>query len=366
MKRKFSALLTLAMALSLSASAFAAEIEKESTNTQTADKDSEYKASIDISGKYLSQMTSDEIISVVVAWEDMNFTYYGSQEGTWNPTSHTYDGEKTAAWNKTKANITVTNHSNVDVVANLSYTASVESVTGSLDYQTLNLASAAEGDSLGNVEKAPFATSMFTIGGSMDRSSNEDLGTITVSLNSKWTTVSSYDELIKALEKGGNIKLGEDITNTDAVLQTTSSFNLDMNGKTMTIRQWQVKGIGSVSIYSGNITSTAGDAVNASCGKLTIDSCRLTGSSYYALFLQNGVEAVVRNTTLVNGVDIHGATLNATENVTVNKGTNGIVVTDKNSKVTLCFDPSYVVPSDYINNGYITNNGDGTWTIKTS
>lgn len=361
MKKLISILMAQTMLLSLSVPAFAADTSKE-TLTGADDRNT---ASIPVSGTYFSQMASDEIISVVVAWESMDFTYYGSREGTWNPTSHAYDGEKTAAWNKTKSEITVTNHSNLDVVASLSYEESVDTVTGSLDYDTLNLASAAEGDSLGNVEKAPFATSMFTIGGAMDDTSANALGTITVSLNSKWTTANSYAELLEALKKGGNIKLGADITENDAILQTTSSFNLDLNGKTMTIRQWKVNGTGSVSIYNGAITSTAGDAVNASCSKLTIDHCTLTGSSYYALFLQNGVEAVVRNTTLVNGVDIHGATLNATENVTVNKGTNGIVVTDKNSKVTLCFDPSHVVPADYINNGYIINNGDGTWTVKT-
>lgn len=360
MRRLTSALLALVLVLSLSVPAFAAETDE---NKATADKTTEYKASIDVKGEYVSNLKSKEIISVDVAWESMNFTYYGSREGNWNPTYHTYDGPKTAAWNRTKSNITVTNHSNLDVVANLKYTQSVETVTGSLDYQTLNLASAAEGDSLGNVSKAPFATSAFTIGGYMDETSDKDLGTITVSIESMWTKVSSYEDLVTALQNGGNIKLTEDITSdSDSPLTTSANFNLDMNGKTLTIKQLKITGTSVASIYNGTLNTTAKGVVDAYCKKLTIDNCTLTGNGYYSLYLNSGVEAVVRNSTLNDGVCVDGSTLMATENVRVNAGTTSIVVTGSNSKMIYCFNPS-----GYINASCdIIDNGDGTWTIKTS
>lgn len=359
MRRLTSALLALILVLSLSIPAFAAETDE---NTATADMTTEYKASIDVKGEYVSDLKSKEIISVDVAWESMNFTYYGSREGTWNPTTHTYDGPKTPAWNRTKSNITVTNHSNLDVVANLKYTPTVETVTGSLDYQTLNLASAAEGDSLGNVNKAPTASSAFTIGGSMDKTSATGLGTITVSIESGWVTASTIEELIAALEKGGNIKLGEDITYDD-ILSTSANFNLDMNGKTLTIKQLKITGTSVASIYNGTLNTTAKGVVDAYCKKLTIDNCTLTGNGYYSLYLNSGVEAVVRNSTLNDGVCVDGgSTLMATENVRVNAGTTSIVVTGSNSKMIYCFNPS-----GYINASCdIIDNGDGTWTIKTS
>lgn len=64
MRKLISLFLVLAMLLSFSVTAFAAETEDR---TATANENSDYKASIDVNGKYISQLDSDEIVSVDVA-----------------------------------------------------------------------------------------------------------------------------------------------------------------------------------------------------------------------------------------------------------------------------------------------------------
>lgn len=59
-------------------------------------------------------------ISVDIIWDSVQFTYSG---GTWNPETHTYEN---GSWSTEGGNFTVTNHSSVRVVAEFTYTPSVE------------------------------------------------------------------------------------------------------------------------------------------------------------------------------------------------------------------------------------------------
>lgn len=388
MKRLTAMLLALVMVFSLSVTAFADEAGTETTaNKATADKDSEYKASIDVNAKYISRLDSEKIISVDVAWQDMNFIYYASQQGTWDPSEHKYTGETSAKWNKTTSDITVTNHSNAEVTATLSYTQSVTTVTGSLSASELTLESAAQEKYMGeNDDKAPSATSTFTIGGYMESSSSTDLGTITVALKEgsgsgdtedkgdtdngiEWTEVSDFDTLKTALETGGNVKLTEDIegpsTFPEGRILPKISFSLDLNGHQLTLNKidiWDESVIASIS--NGTIISTdsSSAAVNVSRGSyLEINNCTLTGSNYWALYIYQGA-VTVKNTTLNGGVCVqNSATLTATDNVTVNKNGYGITVSDGGS-ATFSYDPTDLL-STYYNTGTVTNNGNGTWTV---
>lgn len=387
MRKLISLFLVLAMLLSFSVTAFAAETEDR---TATANENSDYKASIDVNGKYISQLDSDQIISVIVAWQDMNFIYYGSQEGTWNPATHTYDGEKTATWNKTTSDITVTNHSNLEVTATLAYTQSVTSVTGNLSATSLTLESAAQDKYMGeNADKAPSATSTFTIGGTMDESSAKDLGTITVALKEgsgagdtenkgdsddgiEWTEVSTFDELKTALEAGGNIKMMSDITTEDGfpdgLISSNKSFKLDLNGNKLTLYEFIASGDSTVS----NGTIVANDSGNEAIkvqfnGNLLIENCTLIGHDYFGLYIYGGF-ATVNDTTLTGGVMVEAnSTLTATENVTVTKYPTGYatgVGVSLNSTATFGFDPSSIFC--VFNNGTVTGNGNGTWTVTAS
>ena len=141
------------------------------------------KYNIEISGTY-TPGTADEIISVDVAWEAMDFTYTGASQGTWNPVTHTYEGATEGGWSNNTPAITVTNHSNVAVNATLSFTANVTGVvdtftevSGTENDNILELATA-EGTA---VADAPTASAKFGISGAAI-DANKALGTITVTI----------------------------------------------------------------------------------------------------------------------------------------------------------------------------------------
>ena len=142
------------------------------------------KYNIEIVGTYAAGQISDEIISVDVAWDAMDFTYTGASQGTWNPATHTYEGATEGGWSDNTPAITVTNHSNVAVNATLSFTANVTGVVG-----TFTEASGTENDSVlelatavgTEAANAPTATANFGISGAAI-DADKTLGTITVTV----------------------------------------------------------------------------------------------------------------------------------------------------------------------------------------
>lgn len=171
MKKLLSVLLALTLVLSMSMTAFAAD-----TSPKTG-VGANGSAEISVSGTYVAGSSTTEVISVDISWGAMAFTYTGASDGTWNPSDHTYSGSSEAGWTASGNEITVTNHSNAGVTASLSFTATVEGITGTFSNESLNLATA-----VGTTyEAAPSATSTFTItGGQID--ADKALGTITVSI----------------------------------------------------------------------------------------------------------------------------------------------------------------------------------------
>ena len=173
MKKLFATLLAVAMLASMTVTAFAAE-----TNTGTQDTE------ITVNGSFVPGTAADEIISVDVAWEAMDFTYTGASQGTWNPVTHAYEGAIEGGWSDNTPAITVTNHSNVAVNATLGFTADVTGVVGTFtevsgteNDNILELATA-EGTEVAN---APTATANFGISGAAI-DADKTLGTITVAI----------------------------------------------------------------------------------------------------------------------------------------------------------------------------------------
>lgn len=79
------------------------------------------RTTITISG-VLGSGETDEIVSVYVTWEDMEFTYTPASSGTWDPNTHRYTGTSIdGVWSSSSNGITVTNHSNVGVTASLDF-----------------------------------------------------------------------------------------------------------------------------------------------------------------------------------------------------------------------------------------------------
>lgn len=341
MKKLISLFLALTMVLGMATTAFAAETTD--TNKATANEESSNKADIEVTGKYLSQLNSDEIISVDVAWEDMHFIYYATQQGTWKPETHTYDGDKTAKWNKTTSDITVTNHSNVEITADLSYTASVSTVTGTLSATTIELANAAEGDSLGDTTKAPSGTSTFTIDGYME-SSDSALGTITVALKENEGGEDDEDgedgddndgtmseaDFRSAMASGGTVTLSNDITLTSA-LTIDNTVTLDLNGYSISLQD------GSKISVTGNLTvndsrETGGISGSTILGEII--TCTGTMTVNGGVFTNNGfgqvstICLVAKDAT--NMLTINGGTFE--QNVEL--ATSGLSNPDPQIKIT--------------------------------
>ncbi len=173
MKKMVSVLLVLALSLCMGISAFAANITTSGGSTGT-----------DVKGTYVQGTYSDVIYSVDVAWGSMEFTYTDASRGTWNPVTHVYDDAIAAAWScDTDANkITVTNHSNTEISARLTYTsgAGFTGITGSFSKSTINLATA-EGVLPVN---APTDSSYLTLSGELSNSAGSKaiIGSVTVRL----------------------------------------------------------------------------------------------------------------------------------------------------------------------------------------
>lgn len=62
-------------------------------------------------------------VSVDIQWEGMSFTYTGSSRAQWNAEEHSYSGDAQGSWEPSDASITIINHSNTVIQANIRYAA---------------------------------------------------------------------------------------------------------------------------------------------------------------------------------------------------------------------------------------------------
>ena len=357
MKKTLSIILAIVLALSLSVTAFAAETNEGSSPTD-----------ITVNGTFVSGTASDEKISVDIVWESMDFTYTGASQGTWNPATHAYDGATAGGWSDNTPGITVKNHSNVAVNATLGFKADVAGVVG-----TFTEASGTENDSVlelatavgTEVGSAPKATANFGISGAAI-DADKTLGTITVTIKTA-TVVTTFAELQAAVNNGGTVKLGGDITLEDYLnIYAASPLLLDLNGHTITGTNKSVYLMsGTCTIRGGSITVTSTNAVNNFGDTLTIDQCTISSASGCALYNGSG-DATVKNSTLSRTDNWY--VVYAAEGTVSLEGTvdlSGTIKENDGGKVTVLpgtynFDPtSYVDTNTYT----VTDNGDGTWTV---
>lgn len=132
----------------------------------------------------------NEVISVDVSWDAMEFTYTPASAGTWDPSTHTYtDGTAEGSWDSEKNAITVTNHSNVDVTASFGFAPEEDlDVTGEFRdgegqaVTAVNLPSADNGQN-GEPGTASEERVTFHITGGSIQSDTPSLGTITVAIS---------------------------------------------------------------------------------------------------------------------------------------------------------------------------------------
>lgn len=361
-------------------------IQKESTlrlEVQQTDTD---VREITVTGVYQAGTTADEKISVDIVWEAMNFTYTAPSQGTWNPTTHAYEGATEGGWSDNTPSITVKNHSNVAVNATLDFTADVAGVVGTFtetsgtaNDKVLELATA-EGT---EVSAAPTATANFGISGAAI-DADKTLGTITVTVaktgsakgGETATGVTTLEALQAAVNAGGTVKLGGDITtDQDLTVSTGTPVTIDLNGFTLTSSAENTIYIlpDTVCTVKGGTVSNTTDrkAVVHNLGTVTFENCTLNANNYYPLY--NCCTATVTGSTLNGTIDGYSicndqgysdtVTLTLSGTMYMEGGINNYYAA---SVVTVLpgsynnFDPTSYVDTDAYT---VTDHGDNTWTV---
>jgi len=169
MKKIMSLILALALMMSLAIPAFAATNEGGDT-------------SIDVKAQYNGGATTPDKINVNVAWGAMEFTYNVGGTQDWDATNHKYVNNVTQNWTATGNTVTITNHSNVGIKADLSFAADAayNTVTGKFDKATITLVTAVGTE----VNAAPADTATLTLEGTLADTVTAltKIGTITVKI----------------------------------------------------------------------------------------------------------------------------------------------------------------------------------------
>ena len=173
MKKFFSIALVLVMMMSLSVTAFAAETNNGSKDT-----------TIDVNAMYTDGAATPDVISVDIAWGEMQFTYSVGGTHTWDPVNHEYKDNTSASWTASGNTVTVTNHSNVAIKAELGFAADAaySGITGSFGEDATLLLATAVGTAK---NAAPSDAADLTLSGVLASSvtTSTKVGTITVKIS---------------------------------------------------------------------------------------------------------------------------------------------------------------------------------------
>ena len=174
MKQIFTLALTFLLVFTLvTVTAFAAD------TTINAENGTATKA---VTASYHSGTGGGTVYSVDITWGSMAFTYSEGSSPTWNPATHTYSSGGTGGWSHNGNKITVTNHSNTKVTANLTYTpeAGYDKISGSFDNANMTIETAVGTE----VPKAPKDTAALTLSGTLASTLTDPttVGTITVTI----------------------------------------------------------------------------------------------------------------------------------------------------------------------------------------
>ena len=185
------------------------------------------------------------------------------------------------------------------------------------------------------------------------------------------TEVSTAEELTIALENGGHILLTDNIT-VDTSLYTNKDVSINLAGYSLTLTNDSDLGLysenavvknGTIEVFGNNA------ALKTYVDNLLVDRCTLISREYIALYCCDGV-TTVKNSRLIGGVNANNsytdvATVYMLDNNILEVGDSLGICISQNGILITSFDPTDML-GEYYNQGVVTDNGDGTFTVKVS
>ena len=346
MKRKTAFITALALCTS-SITAFA------ETNDGTSPTEIQVSANYTDS-KYVT-------VSADIKWDDMTFEYTESGK-VWNTKTHQYEATA-GGWSTESKEISVTNHSNADIKADLAFTSNIEGLKGEFSKSKIKLVTA-EGTT-------PADSAKFSVSGTAIESDSA-LGNITVTITATtdaygYTLVGSEAEMKEALE-GGNakVRLTNDLTNVQ--FDMTGGSVVDLNG--FTITGWIYMGNdGEYTIRNGKIVRKDYN-IYVWQGTVTLENCEIESNSNSDDGVEYGTVCNVLGITNIRNCTIRNkgggkALYNTygTVNISGNVNIEGQIVNNKNMNVyagRYNFDPTEYVDA---NNLTVTQE-DEYWVVN--
>lgn len=240
---------------------------------------------ITVTGIFNAGAEAENVISVDILWDEMDFTYTGPSKGVWNPDTHTYDNPIEGGWaatNGTNPKIAVTNHSNVDVRAGFSFNSDIQNLFFNFSSKAL-VVDSAEGT---NPADAPKDEISFYVYGKAAIDSNRALGTVTVTITKFDSTpqmISTTEELLASKNQTGVFKLANDIDIGEGIIFDSGKYVLDLNGHTLSGNASMdlIQIYGNATIKNGHVVNNTDDEYGkAICtyrnAKFTLENCVLT------------------------------------------------------------------------------------------
>ena len=276
MKKFLTGILALSLAASMSLPALAVD---------SATNDGKANTNIAVNGKY-QESTVAEAISVDLVWDEMSFTYTEASQGTWNPEKHKYEGGSSGGWEATSGTnpeITVINHSNVDVKASFAFNSDIQNLYSHFSSEALVVDSAVGTDP---ADAPKDKISFYVYGDDAPIDADQELGTVTVTITKFDSTpqmISTAEELIATINQTGVFKLANDIDMGGSIVFNSDKYVLDLNGHTLSGKASMdlIKIYGNVTIKNGHVVNNTDDEYGkAICAyhdaKFILENCVLT------------------------------------------------------------------------------------------
>lgn len=356
MKKAISLALALSLSSVLSTTAFAAAIEENGG-----------KQDIGVKAKYIENIVTEKTIYADVVWGEMEFTYSVSGSKIWNVDEHDYDLESEGKWSASGNEISVTNHSNTPIAADVTYKplAGYSEVTGKLTKESFELPSA-EGKTYDDASLTE--TTELTLSGelSCDVTKMTKVGTATVTISesdgsSIVKEAATYAELKDAIAQGGSVKLTGDITLSSRI-NCKKDVVIDLDGHTIT---GQIMNNNSeVTVKNGKILNVDGTIMSQK-GTTNLINCYMSTKATPVYVMGGTVN--ITDCTLINEagnyslINNNGAVyISGTNSFTgeIYKSANKVINTNILAG-TYNFDPTDFVDAE---NSTITQDGE-SWVV---